>query len=274
MVRIPDNIIPDTVERWAVKLIAILQKTMMRTVVCISVCFLALLTLATAQSSTGTCSATDQTRYVTQELSLSCGINLGTANSSMDSNAVDAALDVVCTDECGGELSEWLLNQCSDTIGAAGLYYWCLNTNGTAAFSRCRFASQPFFNAMSSLGGTAPCFIANETNPCPMGCDLALMGITNLGCCYQSLYNNTAYLQGILSAGFLTQEQYQALQGLSNPLLWAACQVVPPAMQCTSEGIEFPTASSVMVTTSFAAVISVHLCAMILLLAIALYMLF
>lgn len=244
----------------------------MRIVACISVCLLAAVYLVTAQSSTGTCSAADQMLYVSQQLSLACAINLGTADSSLDTNAVDTALDVVCTDECGGELSEWLLNQCNDLPGAAGLYYWCLNTTGTAAFSRCRFAFSPHFNTTSSLGEAGSCLAANETNPCPVGCDMVLMGLSTLGCCYQSLYNNTAFLQGILNAGSLSQQEYQALQALGNPLLWAACMVTPPAMQCTSEGIEFPTEA--MATTAFAASISVHSCAMIFLLVIALYMLF
>lgn len=237
----------------------------MRTVVCISVCFLALVTLVTAQSSTGTCIDNEQIAYVAQQLPASCGINLGSvnSNSTLESSALDGALNVVCTDECGGALSEWLLNQCNDAPGAEGLYYWCLNTNETSAFSRCRYATPPYFDAMSSLGGAAPCFAANETNPCPAGCGAVLMGLATLGCCYQSLYNNSAYLQGIVSAGSLTQEQYEALQGLGNPLLWEACQVILPAMQCTSEGIAFPTAS--IATTT-----SVYPCAMIFLLVIAL----
>lgn len=242
----------------------------MRTVAYISMCFLALVTLVTAQSSTGTCTNNEQIAYVAQQLPPSCGINLGavSSNSTMESSALDGALDVVCTDECGGALSEWLLNQCNDAPGAAGLYYWCLDTDGTGSFSRCRYAFPPYFDTMSSLGGAAPCFAANETNPCPAGCDAVLMGLATLGCCYQSLYNNSAYLQGILSAGFLSQEQYRALQGLGNPLLWAACQVTPPAMQCTSEGIAFPTVSTA--TTSFAAATSVYPCATIFLLVIAL----
>ena len=239
---------------------------MMRTVACISVCFSVMVTLVTAQSSTGTCTDSEQFAYVLQQLPSSCGPNLQivNSNSTVESSAIDTALNVVCTDECGGELSEWLLNQCNDGPGAAGLYYWCLNTGGTAVFSRCRSATPPYFDAMSSLGGAAPCFAANETNPCPDGCNAVLMGLAALGCCYQSLYNNTAYLQDIQSAGSLTQPEFQALQGLSNPLLWAACQVTPPAMQCTNEGIEFP-------TMSFAATFSVHLCAMIFLLMVTLY---
>jgi hypothetical protein len=230
--------------------------------------------LVTAQSSTGTCTDSEQFTYVAQQLPASCGINLGVINSNttVDSSALDSALNVVCTDECGGALSEWLLNQCNDTPGAEGLYYWCLNTGGSVAFSRCRSATPPYFDAMSSLGGAAPCFAANETNPCPAGCNAVLMGLATLGCCYQSLYNNSAYLQGILSAGSLTQEQYQALQGLGNPLLWEGCQVLPPAMQCTSEGIEFPTMStSTTASTSFAPITSAYPCAMIFLLVIALY---
>lgn len=99
---------------------------MMRTVACISVCFLALVTLITAQSSTGTCTDNEQIAYVAQQLPASCGVNLGAvnSNSTLQSSALDAALDVVCTDECGGALSEWLLNQCNDAPGAEGLYYW------------------------------------------------------------------------------------------------------------------------------------------------------
>ena len=241
---------------------------MFQTVVCISVCFFVTLTLVTAQSTTGTCTANDQVAYVAQELPASCGVNLGivNSNSSLETNILDRALDVVCSDDCGGELSNWLLNECNDGAGAAGLYYWCLYTDGTAGnFSRCRYATPPYFDAMTSLGGAAPCFAANATNPCPDGCDLALMGLAALGCCYQSLYNNTEYLQGILSAETLTQEQFGALQGLSNPLLWAACQVTPPAMQCTNEGIDFP-------MQSVAATISFHPYAMVLILITALYM--
>lgn len=237
---------------------------------CISMCFLVTVSLVTAQSTTGTCTADQQQVYVAQQLPTSCGLNLATVNSNtiLDSSTLDAALDVVCTDECGGELSEWLLNECNDAPGAAGLYYWCLNTSGTAGnSSRCRYATPPYFDAMSSLGGAAPCFEANATNPCPVGCDMVLMGLATIGCCYQSLYNNTAYLQGILNAGTLTQQQFEALQGLSDPLLWAACQVAPPAMQCTDEGIDFPTAG-------FAATTVVHPCSMIFMLVMTLYMLF
>ena len=84
----------------------------MRTVVCISVCFLALVTRITAQSSTGTCTDDEQIAYVAQQLPASCVINLGSVNSNsiLESSALDGALDVVCTDDCGGALSEWLLN--------------------------------------------------------------------------------------------------------------------------------------------------------------------
>ena len=199
------------------------------------------LALASAQSSTGTCTAAEQMEYVASELPTSCGLQLGVASSnvSVDSNTLNAALDVVCTEDCGGDLSNWLLSQCDDRPGAEGLYYWCLNTAGSANFSRCRSALPPYFDTMSSLGGAAPCFAANETNPCPTGCDSALMGLASLGCCYQSLYNNSAYLQGLVGAGSLTDMEFGALQGLGNPLLWLACQVTPP-MACTDEGIPFP----------------------------------
>lgn len=215
--------------------------------------------------------ADDQLAYVSQELPASCAINLGIVNSNTTvdiQDVLDGALNVVCSENCGGELSNWLLNECNDAPGAAGLFYWCLYTDGTAGNnSRCRYATPPYFDAMASLGGAAPCFAANVTDPCPSGCAMALTGLAELGCCYQSLYNNTDYLQGILSAGTLTQEQFQALQGLSNPLLWAGCQVTPPAMQCTNEGIDFPM-QSISTTTMF------HPVTTTILLVIALYMRF
>ena len=245
---------------------------MMRVVAGISCFFTVLVAYVTAQSTTGTCTAADQLAYVSQQLPASCGINLGIVNSNTTADAqsvLDGALDVACSENCGGELSNWLLNQCNDSAGAAGLFYWCLNTDGTAGNnSRCRYATPPYFDAMASLGGAVPCFVANATDhPCPSGCAMALMGLAELGCCYQSLYNNTDYLQGILNAGSLTQPQFQALRGLSNPLLWAACQVTPPAMECTNQGIDFPM-QSISTATVF------HPFIMIILLVIVLYTLF
>lgn len=226
----------------------------MKTVVGV-LCLLLVVKSAVAQSITGTCTAEQQMTYVAQELPTSCGLNLGVVNSndsSIDRDSLDAALNVTCTEDCGGALANWLLRECSDRPGAEGLYYWCLGTGSTALFSRCRYATPPHFNAMSSIGGAAPCFAANETNPCPIGCDQALMGLALIGCCYQSLYNNTAYLQGLLSSGSLTQEGFGALQALSDPLLWGACQVTPPAMICTDEGIEFPRSGATFIHSSWA----------------------
>ena len=241
----------------------------MKKTLCILGFVSALLAFASAQSTTGTCTAEEQMQYVANELPTSCGLQLGIASANVsinDTNVLDAALDVVCRENCGGDLSNWLLGECNDQSGALGLYYWCLNTAGTASFSRCRSAIPPYFDASSSLGGAAPCFAANATNPCPAGCNLALMGLASLGCCYQSLYNNTAYLQGLVGAGSLSEMEFNALQGLSDPNLWLACQVTPPAMGCTDEGIPLPSGVSALYAHSAWTLLSVLLMAMYMLL--------
>ena len=135
-------------------------------------------------------------------------------------------LDNVCINSCGGMFADFLASEnCNDTLGAVTLEVFCTPTNGGAAIGPyCRFASgdldQTIFNA----------FLACDNGTtCASGCRNALIELkSQIGCCYQNLYNNTEYLTELMNT--------QLLQLLNDPLgnPWDACNVNAP-QECTAE---------------------------------------
>ena len=209
-----------------------------------------------AAQQTPTCDEQEIVEYITEpQFPASCDesffiVQNGTV--AVQPSALDDALNILCTEDCGGQISKWFLNNCNDIVGGHGLYYSCLDPGNTAPdLSRCRYASDPYFDVGSFLRGPArPCRVANQVNPCPDGCSQTLTNLTmRIGCCFQGFYNDTEYLQDLVSAGFAPQELLQELQTFRNPGLWAACQVTPPS-SCTIEGIEFPSATTTTTTTT------------------------
>ena len=107
----------------------------------------------------------------------------------------------MCTADCGKAYANSLSTTCNDDFGAETLKGYCTPTNGEATIgSHCRFA----------LAGD----MLNFSD--------------HLGCCYQSLYNNTDYLQGFLDNGFIiSPAEFAASQSLNDPLFstWTLCSV-------------------------------------------------
>ena len=208
-----------------------------------------MVSLSAAQS---TCTDQQISDYIVQQLPASCGLNLGTVfNFSVEvqQSVLNDALDVVCSENCGGQFSKWLLNNCDDALGGLGLYYWCLDPGNTAQISRCRYAVDPYFDTESFFNTTAfPCYTASlSAGSCPNGCNQALTSlVTATGCCFQGLYNNTEYFQALVGGGFARQDDLPVVQGLFSRDLWRVCQVTPPS-ECTMEGIEFPRSGAALV---------------------------
>lgn len=212
------------------------------------------ITLVWCQPGAGRCDQATVTKYVVDNLDARCGMNLDFAfYADISSPGKDAALDAVCTENCAGRLANWLENECGGTFNATSLYYLCLQTQGTATVGRyCQYSIPPVFDADLEISSVfAACASLSQTLQCTDQCARQLQGFADqLGCCYQSLYNNTEYIQGGVDIGELAAQDVDALKILGTPFLWSACGVTPPS-KCTAQSFSFPTSGCMQVLPHF-----------------------
>lgn len=140
-------------------------------------------------------------------------------------------LDEVCRPDCGGEVSAYLNDTCrAPFLAEVTGTLTCYRTDGEIG-NRCFLALQPglrsapfFTNAESTCFGDPN---ANITQTCPSGCQEALLEIKNqLGCCYQSIYNNTITLDLLLiNDNTITFDDRAFFDLLGTQALWDRCEV-------------------------------------------------
>ena len=144
---------------------------------------------------------------------------------------VASALEIVCTDDCGGISSKFLESPCGRPTLAEFFRISCTPTSGSATVGDLCYYALPnvldsqFFNEISL------CDNVTSNSSCSPGCREALIKIkTQIGCCLQNVYNNTMYDITFVNNGLLTQNDFDRLQRLtsadSNP--WIICDVEPP----------------------------------------------
>ena len=78
---------------------------------------------------------------------------------------------------------------------------------------------------------------------CSSICKQLLLEVkSQVGCCYQSLYNNSAILDNLLGSGILPVVQYYGLQRIREPTfnVWMVCNV-PPPQQCVQRPFSLTT---------------------------------
>ena len=158
-----------------------------------------------------------------------CGPSLGTVLSlpANDSIIVTNALDTVCTDDCVGVYSDFLISTCNDHFQAETLRIWCTRTNGNSDVGPyCRFSDDAaLINDLSSCSGLQP-------TTCTPSCRSALLEFADkIGCCYQEFFNNTAYFQQLVISGIVTPSEFSDFTTFNNPLgnPWTSCNVPVPS---------------------------------------------
>ena len=207
-------------------------------------------TLVSCQSNASNCTSTDVNTYIVHNLPPNCASNLDNAlNANISSPEKDELLAITCTENCFGRLANWLLGQCGHSFSATSLYLFCLQTSNTASVGRyCQYAIPPLFNAGLEFGNVhEACVNAISLGMCTDGCANQLQSFANqLGCCYQSIYNNTMFLRDAVAIDVLTQEDERNLLAFSQ--LWSFCSVTPPSI-CTAESFSFPTGESFSFST-------------------------
>ena len=195
----------------------------------------------------GTCDVAAVTQYVVENLDTACAASLSFAlYANIASPGKDTALNTICTADCAGKLANWLQNECDGTFNATSLYYLCLQTGGRATVGRyCQYSIPPAFDADQEILTVFQACENTLQQLCTDQCEMQLRSFAGqLGCCYQSLYNNTDFVRGAAAIGELATQDVMELQTLGNPALWSACGVTPPG-RCTIESFDFPTDGSV-----------------------------
>ena len=141
----------------------------------------------------------------------SCGANLARVEppvpNTPESRAnLTAALDVICNEECAGAVSDWLLGpECSTDPNSTFINYFAgrsleifCQPVENADISRCRFTLDVMNESLVS-DDLFSCSQFANTSMCPSTCASALQSLSQgIGCCYQSIFNNTMILAGLV----------------------------------------------------------------------------
>ena len=156
-------------------------------------------------------------------------------------------LDTACQESCSGAYSAWLRDTCEDPLTARSVDAMCVSTVETAQLgSRCRHAFPDAFNGRALFFGvfslcdfdpsTGNCgsgersSSANLTKICP-----AFQNITDtLGCCYQSLYNDTSFVNYLEAEGTINETMAEILLHFGQSPLWARCEIDSPGCESLS----------------------------------------
>ena len=85
-------------------------------------------------------------------------------------------------------------------------------TDGSAAVgTHCRYAVADILDG-TLLDQLFSCYNITPNSSCPSDCKNGLLILKALiGCCYQSIYNNTLYFTELFNAGFLTARDFYCI---------------------------------------------------------------
>lgn len=144
------------------------------------------------------------------------------------------AIDDVCTPECTGVIDEFQISTCSSPLTSLIYRELCRPTDDASRGDRCYFVVGEQLRNSPVFMNTGVCLVSfGDTENCPDGCASALTELSDqLGCCYQSYYNDTQLLDYFLYEGALSVEERLFFEGLRQPSIWERCDV-PILPKCT-----------------------------------------
>ena len=187
---------------------------------------------------TSQCSPEKKKEYISNHLSMECGSGLEvlTQPRRQASSGLfipsPSDLDTVCQFNCAGLYSTWLRNECQDPHSSRMVEAMCIYTSGTTEIGeRCRSAFPDAADNLQTIFRNAlNCGIGRSPRTCSPNCHTAMNNLINrLGCCYQSLYNNTDFILHLIDAGLINETYLTALNYLNTAAEWDTCNIrVPP----------------------------------------------
>lgn len=173
----------------------------------------------------GTCTRDQFSRYMTR-LNTSCqrNIQLTFATDILALSRINA--DELCAANCVGFLVDFQNNTCASSFDSVLSIMSCLVTEGSLG-DRCHssLSYDTIFPLISKASDA--CGVSNDS--CPTGCTHALQTISSaIGCCYQSIYNNSFFLDVLYVSVLDTRAKFAKI---SSARLWEICGV-PLVDQC------------------------------------------
>lgn len=189
--------------------------------------------------ATHLCSQEDKTDFMSRVLTTECinGLNslemtsLSPAPNSIVLSAPD--FSTVCQASCGGVYSTWLKSTCGDPFASRAIEAMCLFTGDTAQVGpRCRYAFPDAVEDIRNLfEDVFTCSLEAMASTCPELCRVAMTNlIDRVGCCYQSLYNNTEYVHSLQDRGLINSTVAGAFTFLGRMHEWRLCDISVPPM--------------------------------------------
>lgn len=194
------------------------------------------------------CNDEDVSAFVESELSPECNEAYKTVFASEDDtdstemitdDMIMDLYDTFCSPDCLGAVVRYEKDECSPStatsLGTAKCHR--MSTEGEMG-DLCAFTvgkdminSTLFTDVWSSCISPDP--VASED--CPDTCSAALEELTaELGCCYQTIYNNTDFIDFFTLSGDITIEERAFFGRISQPGLWETCGV-PLVAECTGD---------------------------------------
>lgn len=159
-------------------------------------------------------------------------------------------------------MSSFFEQTCLDEFAALASTTNCFHTDGEIG-GRCFFSNQhrggaAVVRSNFFTDAKTTCFAdptADIAGPCPSGCQEALQEVkVQLGCCYQSIYNNSLTLDSLYILDVISPYERDFFFSLGTQELWESCEV---SFQVPCSGDPYAPASALQLTASSLMMMSV-----------------
>lgn len=185
------------------------------------------------------CSQDDITEFMNSNLSPACRNGLTTLQYQGDHQDKNepfipsaSDLNTVCQQNCGGAYTLWLRDSCADPYRARMVETTCVFTAETTDIGeRCRYSFPDAINDLDSyFNGVFQCDLGASSHTCPSECPAPMNALIDLlGCCYNSVYNNTEFIQYLQNIGLINGTIASSIHFLGQVSEWELCEIrVPP----------------------------------------------
>ena len=178
----------------------------------------------------GNCTA-DQVKTFSNSLPSDCSSNFAKASNPNTVSQVN--FDVYCTKTCVGSAQSFARYNCSDSLLAQILEIECYKDTGSFGDHCLLVLYSHQSDERSIFGDVAKYCLTPGT--CSANCSAALKTITtDLGCCFESYFNNSPLMDGLVSNGTITVQQRKFFESIGDPTLWSKCNV-PELSPCSKQ---------------------------------------
>ena len=171
----------------------------------------------------------DQVDQFKNSLPADCRSNFAKSGSSTTVTGID--FDVYCAENCVGATISFFRDKCNDSILANVLEIGCYKDTGKFG-NHCLLVIMREDDEHKEFAAAGQ-FCLNGGTTCSANCSDTLKRIEgDLGCCYESYFNNSPLLDALAANGTIPQQTRQFFANLGNPDLWKRCNV-PELAPCS-----------------------------------------